>query len=64
MSEYEGVPYRNRPLLDAPPFIHALYDRVIEMLGVYKDPPARAAIASLYAWILTTYPPLHPDKSE
>jgi len=30
------------------------------MLAATRDPAARDAIATLYAWVLNNYPPFHP----
>lgn len=62
MSEFdrEGGS-RGPPRTDAPPFIHALYAEVVEMLNATRDPATREAIATLYAWTLQNYAAFHTE---
>jgi len=62
VSEFdrEGPVWRKAPLVEAPPFIHALYSEVVGMLAVNRNAEARDAIATLYAWVLNNYPTFHP----
>ena len=64
MSEFdrEGGS-RSPPHTDAPPFIHALYAEVVDMLAATRDRSAREAIATLYAWVLNNYPPFHNTQA-
>jgi hypothetical protein len=62
VSEFDSHGHRNPPRTEAPPFIHALYAEVVEMLNATRDRSAREAIATLYAWTLQNYAIFHPGS--
>jgi hypothetical protein len=59
MSEFDREGGSRAPRTDAPPFIHALYAEVVDMLAATHDKSAREAIATLYAWTLQNYAAFH-----